>query len=73
MLPARLLNLEIGYKFNRRARIAVEAFNRLDSKASDIDYFYASRLPGEPDGGIDDVHLHPTIPRTIRVSFIVGR
>ena len=68
-----LVNLEIGYKFNRRARIAVEAFNLLDSKASDIDYFYASRLRGEPAGGIEDFHRHPTIPRTIRVSFIVGR
>ena len=68
-----LVNLEIGYKFNSRARFAVEAFNLLDSKASDIDYFYRSRLSGEPAGGIDDFHLHPTIPRAIRVSFIVGR
>ena len=68
-----LVNLEAGYKFGRRARIAVEAFNLLDSKASDIDYYYASRLPGEPAGGVGDLHLHPTIPRTFRLSFIVGR
>ena len=30
---------------------------------SDIDYFYVSRLPGEPTAGIGDVHTHPTLPR----------
>jgi hypothetical protein len=24
-------------------------------------------------GGLNDIHLHPTIPRTFRVNFIVGR
>jgi hypothetical protein len=42
-------------------------------QASDIDYYYTSRLPGEPLGGIDDIHLHPAAPRTARVSLIVGR
>ena len=40
---------------------------------SDIDYYYASRLPGEPAGGVDDIHFHPAAPRTARISFIVGR
>ena len=39
---------------------------------SDIDYFYTSRLPGEPAGGIDDFHVHPHAPRTARVSLRVG-
>ena len=29
----------------------LEAFNLFDAEVSDIDYFYASRLPGEPEGG----------------------
>ena len=40
-----LVNLEGGYRFSKRMRIAVDVFNLLDAKASDIDYFYPSRLP----------------------------
>ena len=36
---------------------------------SDIDYFYVSRLPGEPAAGIADVHTHPALPRTVRVGL----
>ena len=30
-------------------------FNLFDRKASDIDYFYPSRLPDEPKEGVDDI------------------
>jgi hypothetical protein len=67
-----LLNGEIGYSFSARTRLALEAFNVLDAKASDIDYFYGSRLRGEPAAGIDDVHVHPALPRTVRVNLRLG-
>ena len=67
-----LVNLEAGYKLSRSVRLAVDVFNVFDAEHSDIDYFYASRLPGEPAGGIEDLHLHPTLPRTARVTLIVG-
>jgi outer membrane receptor protein involved in Fe transport len=67
-----LVNLEAGYRFSRSLRLAVDVFNLLDAKDSDVDYFYTSRLPGEPAEGIADVHLHPALPRTARVSLIVG-
>ena len=47
----------------------VEGYNLFDSKVADIDYFYTSRLPGEPAEGVDDVHTHPAIPRTARLSL----
>ena len=47
----------------------VDALNLLDAEVSDIDYFYASRLPGEPADGVEDVHTHPTLPRSIRVRL----
>jgi len=51
----------------------VDVFNLLDRKASDIDYFYASRLQGEPAQGVDDVHFHPVesraLPATLAVTF----
>jgi outer membrane receptor protein involved in Fe transport len=67
-----LLNLEAGYALTPRVRLAVDVFNLLNSTDSDIDYFYTSRLQGEPDGGVDDIHFHPTLPRTARVNLIVG-
>ncbi len=68
----RLINVEAGYALRKGLRIAADVFNVLNTPASDIDYFYRSRLPGEPPGGVDDVHLHPALPRTARVSLIVG-
>ena len=40
-------------------------FNLLDTRASDIDYYYVSRLPGEPLAGVADVHSHPAEPREL--------
>ena len=67
-----LVNLEAGDKTGKGVRLAFEVFNLLNAQASDIDYYDTSRLPGEPLGGIDDVHLHPAAPRTARVSLIGG-
>ena len=44
----------------------------MDARHSDVDYFYTSRLPREPEGGIDDVHFHATLPRTARLNLTVG-
>jgi hypothetical protein len=62
-------NGELGYRFSDRMRLTLEGFNLLDSKVADIDYFYASRLPGEPEEGVEDIHTHPSIPRTARVAL----
>lgn len=67
-----LVNLETGYRFSRTVRVALDVFNALDAKGSDVDYFYSSRLAGEPAGGVEDVHFHPTLPRTARLNLIVG-
>jgi outer membrane receptor protein involved in Fe transport len=67
-----LVNLEVGYRVRRGVRVAVDVFNLLDARHSDIDYFYTSRLPGEPAGGVDDVHFHPVLPRGARLNLIVG-
>jgi hypothetical protein len=55
-----------------RARIIAEVFNLFDAKAADIDYYYASRLPGEPLAGIADVHTHPALPRSARVTLHIS-
>ena len=65
-------NGQIGYRVTNRTRLMFEMFNLLDSKVSDIDYFYTSRLPGEPLSGVDDIHLHPSLPRAARVTLQVS-
>jgi hypothetical protein len=64
-----LVNGEIGYKFSPRVRLVLEGFNLFDAEASDIEYFYESRLPGEPAEGVADIHLHPALPRMARVAL----
>ena len=63
-----LAYLRVGYRLNADWRLALDVFNLFDRKASDIDYFYASRLPGEDPGGVSDTHFHPVEPRSFRVS-----
>ena len=64
-----LWNSEIGYRVSAKARVVLELFNIFDATASDIDYFYTSRLPGEPSGGVDDIHTHPALPRSVRLGL----
>jgi outer membrane receptor protein involved in Fe transport len=67
-----LVNLQGGYQLAKKVKLSLDVFNLFNAADSDIDYFYTSRLPGEPVGGVDDIHTHPTLPRTARVSLIVG-
>ncbi len=64
-----MLNGQLGYKFHKNARVTLQAFNLLDRQANAIDYYYASRLPGEPAAGVDDKHFHPIEPRSFRVNL----
>jgi len=67
-----LLNAEGGYQLARALRLNLQVYNLLNAKMSDIDYYFASRLPGEPVGGVEDIHVHPAVPRTLRLSLIFG-
>ena len=48
-------------------KTAFHILNLFDSNDHDIEYFYASRLPGEPADGIEDVHFHVFEPRQVRL------
>ena len=67
-----LVNLRVGYAFDKRLRLQLDVFNLLDRKDHDIDYFYASRLAGEPAAGVNDVHFHPVEPRLLRASLVAN-
>jgi hypothetical protein len=62
-------NGEVGYRLSTNARIVLETFNLFDADVSDIDYFYTSRLAGEPSEGVADVHTHPALPRSARLGL----
>jgi hypothetical protein len=68
---AHLVTAQIGYTFNERVTLKLDVFNLFDAKVSDIDYFYASRVPGEPAGGVEDIHFHPMEPLTLRFGVAV--
>ncbi|MES2657222.1 MAG: TonB-dependent receptor [Verrucomicrobiota bacterium] len=62
------VNARVGYRKNDW-EVALDCLNLLGRDDNDIEYYYASRLPGEPAAGIEDVHLHPAEPRTFRISL----
>jgi hypothetical protein len=64
-----LAYLRVGYQVSRKTKLALDVFNLFDSKASDIDYYYTSRLPGEPAEGVADRHFHPVEPRSVRLTL----
>jgi outer membrane receptor protein involved in Fe transport len=67
-----LLSADAGYDLNEHWRMQAEVFNVLNRKSSAIDYYYTSRLPGEPLDGANDIHFHPVEPISFRVG-VTGR
>ena len=67
-----VLNMQFGYRWHHRWAAEVQIFNLLDRAVSDVDYYYTSRLPGEPVAGVDDVHFHPQGPRSFRFVLSMG-
>jgi hypothetical protein len=59
----------VGYRIGEAWRVTLDVFNLFDRKASDIDYYYESRLPVEPAGGVADRHFHPAEPRNFRLAL----
>ncbi len=64
-----LAYLRAGYKLTSATQLSLDIFNLFDRKASDIDYYYSSRLQGEALDGVNDIHTHPVEPRTLRLTL----
>ncbi len=64
-----IFNAQVGYKFNKTWTATVDVLNLLNEHSSDVDYFYVSRLRGEPAEGVADFHGHPNEPRSVRVTL----
>ena len=67
-----LANLQVGYRFTPSCGWRWTSSTSSTPRDSDIDYYYTSRLPGEPVEGVDDLHFHPALPRTARLALIIG-
>lgn len=59
----------VGYKIDNKTKLTLDVFNLFNRQASDIDYYYSSRLRAEPSGGVEDIHFHPVEPRTVRLTL----
>ena len=66
--PSALTNLRVGYRFEKQASLALDVHNLFDRKANDVEYWYESQLPGETTGQYDR-HIHPTEPRSLRLTL----
>ena len=64
-----LLTAFTGYELNKTWTIQAEVFNLLNRKDSSIDYYYTSRLPGEPAAGVNATHFHPVEPISFRIGL----
>ena len=63
-----LVNLGGHYDWNQ-LRLSLSVLNLFDSKDSDIEYFFESRLnPGLAEPIEEDVHFHPVPPRQVRAT-----
>jgi hypothetical protein len=60
-----IASLALGWH-NDSWRLQVDLLNIFDSNDHDIDYFYSSRLAGEPADGIEDNHYKIFEPRQVR-------
>ena len=58
-------NLALGWLMDDW-QVQLDILNIFDSNDHDVDYFYASRLAGEPANGYEDIHYHIFEPRQIR-------
>jgi hypothetical protein len=55
---------------SRNWEVAVDLLNIFNRQNDDIEYYYTSRLAGEPPGGVEGAHIHPAEPRTVRFSLL---
>ncbi len=67
-------NLRFGYQLaalGKGSELTLDVFNLFNRPVDDIQYVYASQLPGEA-APVADRHVHPAEPRTMRLTLRVG-
>jgi hypothetical protein len=67
-----IANISLGYALGSGVRIWAQLMNVLDEQHNDIEYWYESRLEGEPAAGVADRHFKPVEPRQMRAGVSYG-
>ena len=67
--PSLIFNARAGYKFDKGMRLQLDVLNLFNARTNQIEYYYLSRLPGEPIGGVADRHVHPAEPLAVRLTL----
>jgi len=67
-----VFNARLGYRVSPKMRVELEGFNLANRRASAIDYYYTSRLPGEAVAGVDAIHFHPVESRSFRLTLAMN-
>lgn len=65
-----VVNLRAARRFGP-VEVTAELLNIFDTARADADYYYASRLPGEPVDGIEGIHSRTVEPRMLRVGAAI--
>jgi len=71
-LSSLIFNARAGYRFDNGLRVQLDVLNLFNANTNQIEYYYLSRLPGEPIAGVADRHVHPAEPLAVRLT-IAGR
>lgn len=63
-----IFNARAGYIFDNGVRMQLDVLNLFNAQTNQIEYYYLSRLPGEPIEGVADRHVHPAEPLAVRLT-----
>lgn len=66
-----VVNLRAARTFGS-VEVSAEVLNLFDTSRADADYFYGSRLPGEPLEGVEGIQSRTVEPRMIRIGARVA-
>ena len=67
-LASLIFSARAGYRFDNGLKVQLDVLNLFNAQTNQIEYYYLSRLPGEPIGGVADRHVHPAEPRAVRAT-----
>lgn len=60
---------DVSYAWSHGWTTGLGLYNLLNRKANAAEFWYDDRLPGEPAAGVNDVHVHPLEPFTVRLTL----
>ena len=64
-------NFRLSRQWGPKHELSLDVFNLWNRRVNDIEYLYASQLPGEA-APVTDRHVHPAEPRTLRLTWRVS-